>query len=406
LKKQRRADTTLTHAGRDSRVSVGAVNLPPFRASTVLFDSIDDLKTWDTTYRDFRYGRIGTPGTMALEETYAELEGAERAVAVSCGLAAINVAISAFVRSGDHILVTAGAYEPGIIFCRSHLGKFGVETETYAPEIGADIAALIRPNTRVVYLESPSSMTFEVQDIPTIVTAVRHRATELGTRIVTILDNTWATPLNLRPLDHGVDVVVQAATKYIVGHADAMLGIVACSEADFPAIKQEAIHQGISPGSEEVYLGLRGLRTLSVRMERQFASAMKIAQWLRDRPEVATVLFPPLPDAPGHDLWQRDFTGGSSLMGIVLRAGINRVAIDDMLNNMQIFGMGFSWGGYESLLIGGGQQHDRTKGVFTEHGLMMRLFAGLEDVDDLIADLETGFDRLAVAAARTTPTEK
>lgn len=395
MKKQRRIDTTLTHAGRDTRVSQGAVNLPPFRASTVLFESTDILKSWDMSFREFRYGRIGTPGSLALEDTYAELEGADRAIAVSCGQAAINIAISAFIKSGEHILMTAGAYDPGITFCRSNLGKFGVAMETYAPEIGADIAALIQPNTRIVYLESPSSMTFEVQDIPAIVAAVAKRSAELGHRIVTILDNTWATPLNLRPLDLGVDIVVQAATKYIVGHSDAMLGIVACSDADFVPIKTQAVHQGINAGSEEVYLGLRGLRTLSVRMERQFASAMKIALWLRQRPEVAEVLFPPLPGAPGHDLWQRDFTGGSSLMGIILHTGYESAAIAAMLNGMQLFGMGFSWGGYESLLIGGRPQKERTTGVFAAGGPVIRLYAGLEDVDELITDLEQGFDRLS-----------
>jgi cystathionine beta-lyase len=393
-KKQRRVDTTLTHAGRDTRASQGAVNIPPFRASTVLFDTTTTLKAWDTSFREFRYGRLGTPGTLALEEAYAELEGAERGIAVSCGMAAINIAVSAFVQAGDHILVTAGAYEPCIAFCRSHLSKFGVETETFSPDIGAGIDALIRPNTKVIYLESPSSMTFEVQDIPAIVSAAAKRSAESSQRIVTILDNTWATPLNLRPLDHGVDVVVQAATKYIVGHSDAMLGIVACSEADFPVIKREAVHQGVNAGSEEVYLGLRGLRTLSVRMERQFANAMKIALWLRQRSEVAEVLFPPLPDAPGHNLWKRDFIGGSSLMGIVLRAGYDDEAITAMLNGMQLFGMGFSWGGYESLLIGGRPQRDRSTGSFAGHGPILRLYAGLEDVNELIADLESGFDRL------------
>jgi len=399
VKKPRRVDTTLTHAGRDIRVSQGAVNVPPFRASTVLFDTTGILKAWDTSFREFRYGRLGTPGSLALEDAYAELEGAERAIAVSCGMSAINISISAFVSAGDHILVTAGAYDPCISFCRSHLGKFGVETETYSPDTGAEIAALIRPNTRVVYLESPSSMTFEVQDLASIVTAVKKRSAELGQRIVTILDNTWATPLNLRPLDHGIDIVVQAATKYIVGHADAMLGIVACSEADFPAIKRTAVQQGVNAGSEEIYLGLRGLRTLSVRLERQFAGALKIAGWLRRRPEVAEVLFPPLPGAPGHDLWQRDFIGGSSLMGIVLRAGYDQQAVAAMLNGMQLFGMGFSWGGYESLLIGGHQQHERTTGVFAGHGPMLRLYAGLEDVDELLADLESGFLRLGRPAA-------
>jgi len=370
------------------------VNLPPYRASTVLFDTAGSLKAWDASFREFRYGRLGTPGTGALEQTYAELEGADRAIATSCGLAAINIAISAFVQAGDHILVTAGAYDPAILFCRSHLGRFDIETEAYPPEIGADIKALIRPNTRVVYLESPSSMTFEVQDIQAIVAAVEKRAAKLGNRIVTILDNTWATPLNLRPLDYGVDVVVQAATKYIVGHADAMLGIVACSETDFPTIKKTAVQQGIHPGSEEIYLGLRGLRTLSVRMERQFASAMKIARWLRERSEVAEVLFPPLPGAPGHDLWTRDFTGGSSLMGFVLHAGYDSEAVNAMLNELQLFGMGFSWGGYESLLIGGRPQRGRTTGVFAEGGPVLRLYAGLEDADELIADLESGFERL------------
>ncbi len=394
MKKQRRADTALAHAGRNIDASQGAVNIPPIRASTVLFESTDVLKNWDTGFREFRYGRIGTPGTLALEEAYAELEGADRAITVSCGLSAINIAVSAFVGSGDHILITAGAYDPAVIFCRSHLGKFGVATDTYPPEIGAEISALIQPNTRVVYLESPSSMTFEIQDIRAITTAVAKRSAELGQRIVTILDNTWATPLMLRPMEHGVDVVVQAATKYIVGHADAMLGIVACSDADFPVIKKQAVQQGINPGSEEVYLGLRGLRTLSVRMERQFANAMKIAMWLRQRPEVAEVLFPPLPGAPGHDLWKRDFTGGASLMGIILQDNYDADGVNAMLNDMQLFGMGFSWGGFESLLIRGREQQGRTTGIFAGKGPMLRLFAGLEDADDLIADLESGFERL------------
>jgi cystathionine beta-lyase len=237
-------------------------------------------------------------------------------------------------------------------------------------------------------------MTFEVQDIPAITSTVARLSAERGNRIVTILDNTWATPLNLRPLDHGVDIVVQAATKYLVGHADAMLGIIACSNKDFPAIKSETMHQGVNAGSEEVYLGLRGLRTLSVRLERQFASALKIAQWLQQRPEVAKVLFPPLPDAPGHDLWLRDFTGGSSLMGIVLNTDYEKEAVNAMLDGMQLFSMGFSWGGYESLLIGGRPQHGRTPKVYAGHGPAMRLYTGLEDVDELIDDLESGFNRL------------
>lgn len=355
---------------------------------------MDVLRNWDPSLREFRYGRVGTPGSVALEEAYAELEGADRAIAVSSGLAAINIAISAFVKTGDHILITKGAYEPSITFCYSHLGKFGVETETYSPSIGAAIDTLIRPTTRVVYLESPSSLTFEVQDIPAIVSAVSRRAAELGIRIVTILDNTWATPLNLRPLDHGVDVVVQAATKYIVGHADAMLGIVACSDTDFPSIKKTALRQGINVGSEEVYLGLRGLRTLSVRMERQFSTAIKIAHWLRERPEVIEVLFPPLPGAPGHELWARDFSGGSSLMGVALRTDIETHAVVDMLDSMQLFAMGFSWGGFESLLIGGRKRPGRSPESLTEHGPTLRLYAGLEDVDDLIADLKSGFDGL------------
>lgn len=402
MKKKRRVDTTLTHAGRDTRASQGAVNIPPIRASTVLFDTVEDVRNWDTRLKDFRYGRIGTPATVALEEAYAELEGAERGIAVSSGLAAINIAISAFVRSGDHILMTEGAYDPTLTYGRVYLGKFGVDMETCPPETGADIAALIRPNTRVVYLESPSSMSFEVQDIPAIVSAVAERSAETGNRIVTIMDNTWATPLNFRPLEHGVDVVVQSATKYIVGHADAMLGIVACSETDFPVIKQQAMQQGINAGSEEVYLGLRGLRTLSVRMERQFTSALKIASWLRQRPEVAEVLFPPLPDAPGHALWKRDFTGGSSLMGIVLHADHDEEALIAMLNGMRLFSMGFSWGGYESLLIRGRQQYGRTSSIFSENGPVMRLYAGLEDADDLIADLEAGFARLGRPGAQNS----
>ncbi len=399
MKKPRQADTILTHGGRDTDASKGAVNIPPFRASTVLFDSTKAVLDWDPGFRQFRYGRFGTPTTAALEDLYAELEGADRAVAASCGMSAISMAVSAFVGAGDHMLVTHGAYDPGVRFCTNYLTRFGVETETFEPDIGAGIGELLRPNTRMVYLESPSSMTFEVQDVPKIVETVKRYSETNGCRILTMLDNTWATPLNFRPIEHGVDIVVQAATKYIVGHADAMLGIVACSDADFMPIKSTAISLGINAGSEEIYLGLRGLRTLSVRMERHFANAMKIAEWLQQREEVARVLFPPLPGAPGHELWKRDFNGGSSLMGIVLKPGYSRDAANAMLDGMELFGMGFSWGGFESLLISGQQQRGRNSGKFAGDGPMLRLYAGLENVDDLIADLDKGFGRLNAAAS-------
>ncbi len=399
MKKSRQADTILTHGGRDNDASKGAVNIPPFRASTVLFDDTRAVLDWDASFRQFRYGRFGTPTSTALEDLYAELEGADRAIAASCGMSAISMAVSAFVGAGDHMLVTHGAYDPGVRFCTSYLNRFGVEAETFEPEIGADIEQLLRPNTRMVYLESPSSMTFEIQDVPAIVDAVKRYSESNGRRILTMLDNTWATPLNFRPIDHGIDIVVQAATKYIVGHADAMLGIVACSNEDFMPIKSTAISLGINAGSEEIWLGLRGLRTLSVRMERHFASAMKIAEWLQQRHEVAKVLFPPLPGAPGHELWKRDFSGGSSLMGIVLKAGYSRDAANAMLDGMELFGMGFSWGGYESLLISGHEQRGRDSGKFSGDGPIMRLYAGLENADDLIADLDAGFGRLNAVAS-------
>ncbi|MCA1973892.1 MAG: cystathionine beta-lyase [Caenispirillum sp.] len=389
-----KSDTRIVHAGRHPERFDGAVSTPVYRCSTILSDSVADLKARNRAKFDaVSYGRTGTPITMDLEAAVAELEGGARAIATSSGLAAIAGALTALLSAGDHLLVTDSAYFPTRRFCDTVLTRFGVEVEYYDPLIGGDIARLIRPTTRVVFTEAPGSLTFEMQDIPAIAEAA-HAA---GALVVN--DNTWATPLFFRSFEKGVDLSLHAGTKYIVGHSDAMLGLIVCRTAElFERVKTSVGTFGYSLSGDDAFLALRGLRTLSVRLARHQESALDVARWLQGHPDVARVMFPALPDDPGHAIWKRDFLGCSGLMGVELRPG-PVAAMEAMLDALELFGLGYSWGGFESLAIPTSGSIQRTATPWSAAGPTIRLHIGLEDVDDLKADLERGFAAFRAAAA-------
>jgi cystathionine beta-lyase len=385
----RRAATQVVQSGRDPFAHHGFVNTPVYRGSTVLFKSVASFEKRDQRYV---YGRRGTPTSEALEEAIATLEGGARTWLAPSGAAAIASVLLSFTKAGDHILVTDSTYLPTRKMCDGVLKRFGVETTYYDPLAGAGIAQLMRPNTSLVFTESPGSQTFEVQDIPAIVAAAH-----AGGALVA-MDNTWASPLYFKPFAHGVDISIQAATKYIVGHADAMLGAITASEACARRMLTETQSIGICAGTEEMYLGLRGMRTLDVRLERHWRSSVDVAGWLEQRPEVARVLHPALPSHPQHALWKRDFLGAAGLFSVVLKP-CPKAAVAAMLEGLELFGMGASWGGYESLVLPFDATASRTATAWRPEGPTVRVHIGLEDVDDLKADLEAGFARLRAASA-------
>ena len=390
--KNAKPDTILTHAGSNPGANHGIVNPPVYHASTVLFPTVQSLEDAGHSFEGVRYGRIGTPTSQAFETAVAELEGAYKAVTVPSGLAAITTALLAFVSAGDHILVSDSVYGPNRLFCSDMLKRMGVEAEFYDPLIGSGIGRLMRPNTRVVFVESPGSLTFEIQDVPAIAAAAKDAGA------VVMMDNTWATPLFFRPFDHGVDLSVHAATKYMVGHSDAMLGVITARTPElWHRLKRYAVQLGTCAGPDDIYLGLRGLRTMGTRLRQHQATGIELAQWLRNRPEVARVIHPALPDDPGHALWRRDFLGASGLFAMELKP-VSKQAISAFLNGMELFGMGYSWGGYESLILPANPEKLRTASTWNSRGPMIRLHAGLEDVGDLISDLERGLTRLGDAA--------
>jgi cystathionine beta-lyase len=376
--------TRLAHAGREPSRQHGFVNMPIYRGSTVIFPTLACLEAED---QDYSYGRLSTPTVRALEEAIAELEGGYRTRLTPSGLSAIAAALLSFVTAGDEILVSDSVYRPTRRFCDQLLKRLGVKTTYYDPLIGGAIETLITKKTRLVFAESPGSQTFEVQDVPALAKA----AHDAGA--VMILDNTWATPLYFKPFAHGVDVSIQAATKYIVGHADAMLGVITATEQAFPALYRTHEELGLCPGPEDVYLGLRGLRSLGVRLERHQKSGLELARWLAERPEVARVIHPALPSDPGHALWARDFTGASGLFSIVLKP-VAPAKVAAMVDGLSLFGMGYSWGGFESLILPFDPRAYRTATKWQAEGPALRLHVGLEDVEDLKADLAAGFARL------------
>lgn len=379
--------STVTHVGRDPFEQHGFVNTPVYRGSTVLFPTLDKLTAYDQRYT---YGRNTTPTTDALCEGIREIEGGVYTVLATSGLHAVTTAILSFVEAGDDILMTDSVYYPTRRFCDQILPRMGVRTIYYDPLAGAGIGELITKKTRLIFTESPGSQTFEMQDIPAIVAAAQARG------VLVLLDNTWATPLFFRAFEHGVDVSIQSGTKYIVGHADAMLGSITANEKTAAQLKRTSIALGNAVGSEEAFLGLRGLRTLDVRLERHQRSGLDMAQWLRDRPEVAEVLHPGLPGAPGHDIWKRDFRGASGLFSVILNP-VSKPALAQFLDHLTYFGMGFSWGGYESLVVPFDCTSYRTATHWEAVGPALRFHIGLEDVDDLKSDLAAGFERMKAA---------
>jgi cystathionine beta-lyase len=386
MSRDRKKDTTLTSAGRKTRAHVGVVNTPVYRASTILYPNLAAL---DAHSMPFTYGRHGNPTTQSLEEAIAELEGAAAVSLVPSGLGAVTSAILSVCNAGDHLLMTDSCYAPTRIFCDKLLKRMDVQTTFYDPLIGAGIAALFKPNTRAVFCESPGSLTFEVQDVPAIAAVAHARGASV------LLDNTWATPLYFNALAHGADLSIQAVTKYIGGHADVMMGYIAANESHAQRITDFHRQFGLYVSGDDAFLALRGLRTLAVRLKRHEETALRLALWLKDRPEVSRVLYPALDGDPGHAIWQRDFTGASGLFGVVLKP-VARPALAAMMDGLQHFGMGFSWGGYESLIVP--SEIHRTAAPFAAEGPVIRIHAGLEDPNDLIADLTAGFARLKSAA--------
>ena len=387
--RSRHTATKLVSAGRDPRSYHGFVNPPVYHASTVLYPNAEDFLAHRARYQ---YGRRGTPTTEALELALQELEGPQCAGVslLPSGLAAISAAMLSVVRAGDHVLVTDSAYGPTRNFCGQILSRLGVTTSYYDPGIGAGIAALLQPDTRAVYLELPGSLSFEMQDVAAIAKAAHANGT------LVLMDNTWATPLYFRPLDHGVDLVIQAGTKYIGGHSDIMLGTVSANAATVAELKNTVRLTGLCEGPDDVYLGLRGLRTLGIRLDRHYQSGLAVARWLEGRPEVLRMLHPALPSHPGHALWKRDFTGASGLFSMVLKP-VPKKAYHAFVNTLELFGIGASWGGYESLAIPFDCTPLRTATRWEPGGPTVRFHIGLEAVEDLTADLERGFAALAAA---------
>jgi cystathionine beta-lyase len=384
-RRARRPASDVVQAGRDPFAHHGFVNTPVYRGSTVLFRNLESFEKRDQRYV---YGRRGTPTSEALEGAIAHLEGGARSWLAPSGAAAIATALMCFTKARDHILVADTVYQPTRRICDGPLKRFGVETTYYDPTVGAGITRLMRPNTALVYTESPGSLTFEVQDIPAIAAAA-HAAGAL-----VALDNTWASPLYFKPFAHGADISIQAGTKYIVGHADAMLGAITVTEPLAQRLVAEAGGLGICAGTEEMYLGLRGFRTLDVRLERHWRSGIEVARWLEGRPEVARVLHPALPSHPQHALWERDFLGASGLFSIVLKP-CAKTAVAALIEGLELFGLGASWGGYESLVLPFDAAKTRSATAWAPEGPTVRLHIGLEDAADLKADLEAGFARLA-----------
>ena len=386
----RRPATRVVTAGRDPASYYGFVNPPVYHASTVLYPSAEDFVAHRSRYQ---YGRRGTPTTEALELALQELEGPNCAgvALLPSGLAAISTALLSVMHAGDHLLVTDSVYGPTRNFCDRILTRLGVTVAYYDPLIGGAIGGLMQPNTRAVFLESPGSLSFEMQDVAAIAAAAHEKGA------LVLMDNTWASPLYFRALGHGVDLSIQAGTKYIGGHSDVMLGTVAANSATAASLKNTVGASGLCVGPDDVYLGLRGLRTLAVRLERHYESGLAVARWLERRPEVLRLIHPALESHPGHALWTRDFTGASGLFSFVLKP-VPQKAVYAFLDALELFGIGASWGGYESLAIPFDCAPVRSATRWDPGGPTVRFHIGLEDVEDLIADIERGFAALAVAA--------
>ncbi len=387
--------TELVHAGRKKRYTQGAVNSVIQRASSLVFDSLEAKKEAmeNRAKGALFYGRRGTLTHFALQDAMAEIEGGAGCYLYPCGAAAIANTILAFVKKGDHILVSEASYEPTQEFCEHILKDFGVETDYFSPLIGRYITNHIQPNTKVVFLESPSSITMEVHDVPAIVKAIR----SVNPEIVIMMDNTWGAGVLFKALEHNVDISIQSGTKYLIGHSDAMLGTAVANQRCWDTLRERSYLMGQMCDADTAYMAARGLRTLAVRLKQHHESSLKVANWLATHPKVATVNHPALASCKGHEFFKRDFSGASGLFSFVLKDHLSDIQLSDFLDNMTHFSMAYSWGGFESLILAN-QPEDLVKirpvsGVdFT--GTLIRLHIGLEDPDDLIADLAAGLDRI------------
>jgi len=386
--------TRLVTAGRRKCWTNGIVNTPVWRASTILFDDVADLRAASRNPDDgLYYGRRGTPTQWSLANALTELEpGAEGTMLYPSGVAAVSATLLAMLEPGDELLMVDSAYEPTRALCNGLLRKIGVTTRFYDPMAGAGIVDLIGERTRVIFLESPGSLTFEVQDVPAITRIARERG------ITTVLDNTWATPLLFPAMAHGVDISILACTKYIVGHSDVMMGSATAAPGHYPKLRKASLALGHCVSPDDAYLAARGLRTLGVRLRQHEEGGLEVARWLADQPQVARVLHPALPDCPGHNLWRRDFAGASGLFSIVMRGG-SEAAVAAMIDGLQLFGIGFSWGGFESLVLPVRPEGLRSATRWTGEGPVVRLHIGIEDPADLIEDLAAGLERFG----RTPP---
>jgi cystathionine beta-lyase len=379
--KDMRRKTRLVHAGRDPSAQHGFINTPIYRGSTVLFPDVATLRSNNQRYT---YGTKGTPTTDALEQAWSELAGAAETVLTPTGLAAISLALLTCASAGQHILVTDSAYGPTRHFCNSVLKRMGIETSYYDPLIGAGIEALIKPNTAAVLVEAPGSQSFEMQDVPAIAD-VAHRY-----NLCVVMDNTWATPLFFPPHERGVDLAVEAGTKYLSGHSDLMLGLISANKAWAKRLRDTFNAMALCAGPEDVFLALRGLRTMELRLREAEQQGLTLAHWLSERPEVSRVLHPALPSHAGHDIWKRDFLGSSGLFSLILKPCAQE-KVDAFLNNLRLFGLGYSWGGFESLVIPFDCSSYRTATTWAPEGPALRFQIGLEDSEDLKDDLDRAF---------------
>ncbi len=382
--------TRTLHEDTNIYPTKGTVNPPVHHVSTIFFDTLSEFekdKHTKLSQGQYTYGRHGTKIQFALAKTITQLENGYDTIITSSGMMAITLAIGTVLDSGDHLLMTDSVYGPTRAFCDNVLRRQNIDVSYYPPRIGGDIESLIKPNTRAIYLESPGSYTFEIQDVPAIVKAAKAR------EITTLIDNTWATSLFYQPLNQDVDISIHAATKYFSGHSDVMGGSITANKVLYPKIHRYARLMGNHIGPDDCYLLLRGLRSLEPRLIHHQKSGLKMAQWLSEQPEVKYMIHPAREDHPDHELWKRDFSGASSLFGFVLHP-VAKPALAAMLDNMELFGMGYSWGGYESLLVPGFMSKIRSAEPWQEDGILMRIHIGLEDLDDLKNDLRAGFDRL------------
>ncbi len=394
--KTKKIDTTLVNAGRSNRYTHGAVNSVIQRASSLIFNTLIDKKkaTLGRTKGELFYGRRGTLTHFSLQEAMSELEGGAGCFLYPCGVAAIANAILSFINAGDHVLMCNAAYGPTQDFCTKILGKFGVTITFYDHTISSEIGTLVRPETRVVFLESPASITMEVQDIPAIVTAVREKAPE----VVIIMDNTWAAGILFNALSYDIDISIQAGTKYLIGHSDVMIGTAVANTRCWDQLRENSYMMGQTIDADSAYMASRGLRTLAIRLRQHEASALHVAEWLTTRPEVARVNHPALPQSKGHTFWKRDFSGSSGLFSFILHEKLSAKKMALYLDYFQYFSIAYSWGGYESLILATQPEEmvgSRPSGRMIDFkGTLVRLHIGLEHVEDLIADLTAGFERI------------